>query len=368
MKTITFKKNQWAGPLQALAGAVDKKQVMPILSTILVRFSDEALLLTATDLEIELTAKLEYPDSSGLPSFTIPAKKFLDLIRTLDDEEKFDIQLHEQHLLINAASTKFKLFTLPCDHFPLVQFDATALNLELPRLTLIHLLQSTAFSISQQDVRVFLNGMLLEFDINRITTVAADGHRMSIATLQHPHNIPFTRLILPRKSVSELLRLLSAIQDEHIQLYLHDRLFRVQTEAYVFSSKLIDSQFLPYHQAIPKQLQSFLLVEQDALKRALSRILIIANDKSRPVILEASPGKLTLLAQNQEQEQATEHMPATLDGEAIRIGINPYYLLEVLSVLQGSLIRLSFSTPDTSMLVESLEDEHYQYILMPMKI
>lgn len=368
MNKLTFQKKQWMTPLQMLVGAVDKKQLQPILSTILVRFSTQSMMLTATDLEIELTATVDFPTDSPPPAFTVPAKKLFDLIKTLEDDAIIEIQLEKQHLLIHSPPTQFKLFTLPPEQFPLIDPPPHTAQIVLPRLPFIHLLQSTAFSISQQDVRVFLNGMLLELDYNRLTSVSADGHRLSIATLHQPHDMPLTKLILPKKSVAELLRILSAIQDEDLQLYFYNRLFQVKTHDYLFSSQLIDSSFLPYQQVIPKGLNTFVLLDQSNLKRALSRILIIASDKARPVILEASHEALTLFAQNKDHEQVVERLEATLDGQPIRIGMNPYYLLEVLSIFPEGLVRLSFSSPDTSLLVESLQDEHYQYILMPMKI
>lgn len=368
MSTLTFQKKQWINSLQMLVGAVDKKQLLPILSTILFRYENDQMWLTATDLEIELTAMVPIEQSNAGASFTIPAKKFLDLIRTLDEDDFFEIKINDNHILINTPSTKFKLFSLPPENFPVLEVEEPNHTLDIPRTELINLLQSTAFAISQQDVRVFLNGMLFEFDLNRVTTVAADGHRMAISTTSIAHSISLTRLIVPRKSVSELLRLLNSIQDEMVSLSLYPTLLRLKTESYVFSSKLIESQFLPYHQAIPKQLNTFVLVERDTLKRALSRILIIASDKIRPVVLEANGSKLSLSAQNQEQEQATEEMHVTVDGGSIRIGINPYYLLDVLSIFHEGLVRLSFSAPDSSILVETLQNEDYQYILMPMKI
>jgi DNA polymerase-3 subunit beta len=372
--SLTFNKADWLSPMQILAGAVDKKQLLPILSTILVRYEKQAVYLTATDLEIELTVCLDSSDlsttldASPVHSFTLPAKKFLDLLRNLEEDESFEVKLSENNLTISTAATKFRFFTLPPDNFPLIKFSDPLFNLSISRLDFIQLLQSTAFAISQQDVRVFLNGMLIEFNANRIVSVAADGHRMSISTYACTHSVPLTRIILPRKSVTELLRLLHASPENEIELILHPFLLRIRVGNYHFSTKLIDSQFLPYHQAVPKKFNTFVLVDRDVLKKALSRCLIIAIDKSRPVILEVSSTQLSLVAQNQEQEQAVETMSATVDGLPIKIGTNPYYLLDVLSIFPEGLVRLSLLTSDTSVLVESVQDDSHQYILMPMKI
>lgn len=365
---MIFHKSQWMLPLQMLAGAVDKKQLKPILSTLLVRFHDDTILLTATDLEIELTVSFPVEAPVTLPSFTMPARKIFDLMRVLEEGATFDIQLQENHVLIKADSTTFRCFSLPPDTFPLMQEQFSSEALSISREKLIHLLQSTSFAISQQDVRVFLNGMLFEIDKSQLVTVAADGHRMAVMRMPHEHQQASQKLLIPRKSVYELLRLLNAIPDETVALYWDLQLFRVKSEHYCFSSKLIDSQFLPYQQAIPKQSLTFVLVDRDIIKRALMRVMIVMTDKARPAVLEIGEQTLTLLAQNQEQEQVVEQLVATVEGAPIRIGMNPYYLLDVLNVLPEGMVRLSFSTPDKSILIESLGDMHYQYILMPMKL
>lgn len=368
MFEITLEKKELTIPLQMVAGAVDKKQLLPILSTILMRCSEKTLLLTATDLEIEITAQMPSDQQAASGEITIPAKKFIDIIRTLEDDAKLRIRVKDTGLFIESGKSQFKLMTLPVKDFPLTRDEGWETTLSLPRETLVHLLQSTAFAISQQDVRVFLNGMLFELDGKQITTVAADGHRMAICRSSHEQAMSLTRLILPRKSVFELLRLMNVVEETSVQVFLGKGLFKVQTAAYSFTSKLLESRFLPYHQVIPKQLNTFVLVDRDALKRSLTRILIVANEKTRPVIVEIESGRFTLIANNQEQEEAIESIEATVDGEGMRIGLNPIYLLDVLQIFQEGLVRLSFYNADTSILVESLHDDAYQYIIMPMKL
>lgn len=368
MLKLNFQKKNLTAPIQMVANAVDKRQLLPILSSLLVRFDKNRLLITATDLEIEFTALLPFDSDEQSEAFTIPAKKFLDMLRTLNDEDMLELKINEATLHIQSGFTKFKFATLPPVTFPLTQTPDWTQVLEVSRLELLRLLESTAFAISQQDVRVFLNGLLFECDETGLTTVGADGHRMSISRYQSPLACNKERLIFPRKGVVELLRLLTTVSDAQVKLSLHPNLFRVETESFIFTSKLIDAQYLPYQQAIPKQLQTFVLSDAETLKRALSRILIVANDRSRPVVFDIGTNQLTLLAKNQEQEEVTEQLDATVDGPALKIGLNPLYLLDVLNVFKSSLIRLSFNTPDSSILVESLADESFQYIIMPMKI
>lgn len=242
------------------------------------------------------------------------------------------------------------------------------MELSLVRSDLLHLLQSTHFAMSQQDVRIFLNGLLLEIEPQQITTVATDGHRMAICRLPCESGGQNQKLLIPRKGIQEMLRLLGNITDERVTLAAGRNHFKVMTSQYTFVSKLIEARFPPYAKAIPKDQDKLVIIDRDALKRALTRIVILANEKSRAVLLHLQPSQLTLIANNQEQEEAMETLEAETKGDELKIGINASYLLDVLNFVGEGPLRLSMTNSDSSVLVESLADENYQYIIMPMKI
>lgn len=368
MFDLTLTKEQLLTPLLTVAGAVDKKQSLAILSNILLRFSDNQLLLTATDLEMEISARINCEASQNPGQITVPAKKFIDIIRSLDDEACSTISMKSGTVIIKAGRSQFKLATLPADDFPSSETELHEVEFSLPRATLIHLLQSTHFAMSQHDVRVFLNGLLIELDAQTITSVATDGHRMAVCKLPCELNFPHQRFLLPKRGVQEILRLLNNVNDEKIDISAGKAHFKLSTQEYTFQSRLIDARFPPYSKAIPRNQDKFVLIDRDLLKRALSRIAILAHEKSRAVMLHVQPGTLTLIANNQEQEEATETLEAHTDGNELKIGINASYLLDVLNFVGEGLVRLSMSTTDSSILVESLQDELYQYIIMPMKL
>lgn len=368
MFNLVITKSQLLTPLLLVAGAVDKKQSLAILANILLILHEGELRLTATDLEIEITARINCSSSMSNGSMTIPAKKFMDIIRSLDDTAEPTLQFNANSLLIRAGRSQFKLATLPADDFPANDNEHSDIELSLPRLDLIHLLQSTHFALAQQDVRMFLNGLYLEFDEQSITAVAMDGHRMAICKLPFQTNTPLYKLLLPRKGVLELLKLLTTIPDETVSISAGKGHFKMDSAEYTFLSKLIETRFPPYGKVIPKNQDKFVLIDRDQLKRALNRIIILANEKSRAVMLHMQPSMLTLIANNQEQEEAMESLEATTEGEELKIGINAGYLLDVFNIVEEGLVRLSMSTKDNSILVESLADEHYQYIIMPMKL
>lgn len=367
MFNLSLTKEQLLSPILTVAGAVDKKQSMPILSNILLTLSDNQLLLTATDLEIEITARISC-DTSHSGQSTIPAKKLIDIIRSLDDGAGFTIQLKPTVAVIKAGRSQFKVATLPAEDFPAGKEACSDVEFSLPRTALIHLFQSTSFATSQNDARIYLNGLLVELESHRITTVATDGHRMAVCQLACEQTFTPHRFLLPKKGVQEILRLLQNINDEEIGVTAGKGHFKLVTEEYTFRTALLESRYPPYLKAIPRELDKWVLVDRDALKRALSRMVILAHEKSRAVLLQLQPGLLTLIANNQEQEEAIESLEAKTEGTELTIGINAGYLLDVLNFIGDGLVRLSMSTQDCSILVESLQDEHYQYIIMPMRI
>jgi DNA polymerase-3 subunit beta len=368
MSDLKFTKEQLLTPLLTVAGAVDKRQSLAILSNILLSFGDNLLVLTATDLELEITARVNCLASPDLGQITVPAKKFIDIIRSLDDQSTFTISRTLDSVLIKSGRSQFKLTTLAAEDFPSSENEQAEVEFSVSRLSLIHLLQSTHFALSQQEVRVFLNGLLFELDAQTITAVATDGHRMAIAKLPSENSFSHQRYILPKKGVQEMLRLLATVSDEEIAVSAGKNHVRLVSAEYSFQTRLIETRFPSYAKAIPKQQDKFVLIDRDLLKRALSRIVILAHEKSRAVTLHLQTGSLTLIATNQEQEEAFETLEAHVEGNELKIAINANYLFDVLNFVSDGLVRLSMSTTDSSILIESLNDALYQYIIMPLKL
>lgn len=367
MFELVIKKEELLTPLLTVSGAVDKKQSLAILSNFLLKVSDGKLFVTATDLEIQISAQVPCESKQNAVSITVPAKKFIDIIRSLDDETSPNIIFDKGVVNIKQGRSSFKLTTLPADNFPNSEDECNEVELTLPRVTLLQLLQSTHFAMSMQDVRVFLNGLFLDFESNLITAVATDGHRMAINRYSCD-NASQSKLLLPKKGVQELLRLLNSIQDEQVLLASGKSHFKVMSSQFTFSSKLIEARFPPYTKAIPRQQDKHIVIDCSLLKRSLSRIVILAHEKSKAVVLHLQSGQLTLIANNNEQEEAIESLPAETQGDELKIGLNASYLLDVLNHFGEGQIKLSMSNTDSSLLVESMDNDNYQYIIMPMKI
>jgi DNA polymerase-3 subunit beta len=368
MFEMTITKQQLLPMLLTVSGAVDKKQSLPILANVLLRLTDTRLFLTATDLEIEIIGSSPFLRSSGVGCATVPAKKLIDIVRSLDDNASPTFIFDENTLIIKEARSKFKLATLPAEDYPNTDNEVNEVEFSISRLALVHLLQSTHFAMSQNDVRAFLNGLLLELDAQVITAVSTDGHRMAICRLPLATISQHHRFLLPRKGIQEMLRLLTTIVDEEVLLCAGKSHFKLVTTQFTFLTKLIEARFPPYTKAIPRDQDKQVLIDRDQLKRALSRIVILANEKLRAVMLHVQNDQLTLIANNHEQEEAIESLPAETTGSELKIGINASYLLDVLNHVGEGVLRLSLSDTNSSILVESPQDPLYSYIIMPMKI
>lgn len=368
MFELTISKQQVLTPLLTVAGAVDKKNHLAILSNILIRLVRDQLILTATDLEIEISAYIPCASSQNDGLITVPAKKMIEIIRSLDDNAQPCISCDDRIVFIKEGRSQFKLATLPAEHFPHSEDEASEAEFTLPKEALIRLFQSTHFAMSQQDVRVFLNGLLLELDAQSVTAVATDGHRMAICKYISGTQNTHQRFLIPRKAIQEMLRILSHVDDNVVTVSAGKNHFKLRCQAYTFISKLIEARFPPYTKAIPKNQDKHILIDRDIFKRALTRIMILANEKSRAVSLHMQVNQFTLIANNQEQDEGVEIVEAETQGEEIKIGINAAYVLDVLNNIEPGLLRLSMLNSDSSILVESLQDELYQYIIMPMKL
>jgi len=367
MFELTSSKQQLLTPLLTVAGAVDKKQSTPILSNILMRLSDNVLHLTATDLEIEITAQIPCITYGHSGSITVPSKKMVDIIRSLDDDANPTMTFNDNLLVIKSGRSQFKLAILSAADYPNSHDEVSDVEFTIDRKILLHLFQSTHFALTQHDVRFFLNGLLMELDPQSISVVATDGHRMAISRCIAQHSNQHHRLLIPRKGVQELLRLLSHIEDETVSVSAGKNHFKLVSQQYTFVSKLIEARFPAYAKVIPKDQDKHVTIDRDLLKRALGRIMILANEKLRAVTLLIQPNQLTLIANNQQKEEAVEEIMAQTEGDGLEININASYLFDVLNYVDGASVRLSFSDTNHSILVESPQDPLYQYIIMPMK-
>ncbi len=354
-------------PLQAVIGVVERRQTMPILSNVLLTAKNGGLTVTGTDLEVELVAEstVEKLDVPG--EITVPGRKLLDITRALAEGAKITVNLEGDRLVIKAARSRFVLSTLPAAEFPLVEKIDAATRLRLPQAEVAKLLDKTQFSMAQQDVRYYLNGLLIETTKRRIRAVATDGHRLAFCEIPiENQEVTSGQVIIPRKGVLELHRLLGA--GEEIELAIGSNHVRANLDGIRFTSKLIDGRFPDYERVIPSSKASTLTADRDILRAALQRAAILSNEKYRGVRLELGKGMLRIQANNPEQEEARDEIEVEYDGDSIEIGFNVTYLLDAIAAIDGNQVEIDFVDANSSCLIRASKDSHAKYVVMPMRL
>ena len=358
-------------PLNLVAGVVERRQTLPILSNVLLALEDRTLSLTGTDLEVELIGRVEL-DAAGVDGeVTVPARKLVDICKSLPEGSTIEFSLEAGKATVKAGRSRFTLSTLPAADFPAVEGGAGSVALSLDQSLVKQLIDGTAFAMAQQDVRYYLNGLYLEIMGGRLRVVATDGHRLALATGPALVEAADTGVIIPRKGVLELSRLLDG--SVPLELAIGTNHIRATNEQFTFTSKLVDGKFPDYERVIPKNADKSVIGERGELKQAFTRTAILSNEKYRGVRLKLSDNNLDITANNPEQEQAEEVVGVQYTGAELEIGFNVSYLLDVLSVLEQPQVRLSLSDEASSALLENAEapsegEPERLYVVMPMRL
>lgn len=354
--------------LQLVSGAVERRQTLPVLSNVLMVVSENRLRLTATDLEVELVCSLGLEGAVESGEITVPARKFLDICRSLPDSAELAISLDDGKLLIRSGRSRFSLSTLPASEFPNIEEGPDNLEFNLNQGVLKSLMDHTAFAMAQQDVRYYLNGMLLEAGQGRICAVATDGHRLAMCPADV--ELPFsdkTQVIVPRKGILELSRLLEA-SDKPIRVSLGANHIHVTGDSFSFTSKLVDGRFPDYDRVLPRGGDKLIEMSRESLRESLQRAAILCNEKFRGVRLNLAPGLMRIQSNNPEQEEAEIELEIDYQGEALEIGFNVGYLLDVLNTVKAEQVKLTFADANSSLLMEEVAASRAVYVVMPMRL
>jgi DNA polymerase-3 subunit beta len=356
--------------LNLVAGVVERRQTLPILANVLMVLEGDRLSLTGTDLEVELVGRLQLPKAGDSGELTVPARKLVDICKSLPEGSDISFSATDSKVTVKSGRSRFTLSTLPAREFPNVEDSIGTHQLSLKQGQLKRLIDRTGFAMAQQDVRYYLNGMLWELESKRLRVVATDGHRLAMCTLAEKVEVNGegdTQVILPRKGVLELARLLMD-DEEDIGIVIGSNHIRAVTEDFTFTSKLVDGKFPDYQRVLPRSPDKVIVGSRLELRQAFTRTAILSNEKYRGVRLKLSDNSLDILANNPEQEEAEETVPVEYAGEALELGFNVSYLLDVLGVLSGEQIKISLADPNSSALLEESEDGDSLYVVMPMRL
>jgi DNA polymerase III subunit beta len=367
MILLETERNSLLASLAATVGVVEKRHTLPILSNVLLQKQGDQLTLLATDLELQVSTSLQGKTGEDF-AITTGARKLFDIVRALPESSSVKLDSKDSQLEVRAGKSKFTLQTLPAADFPRMETGAGVTGeVSLPQKTLKHLLQLVQFAMAQQDIRYYLNGMLLVLDGTTLKVVATDGHRLSFAETALENAGPQKDVIIPRKTVIELTKLLQD-SDEPVTLRVGDNQVTIELAGTRLVSKIVDGKFPDYQRVIPVGHNKHLVLNRQLAVQALQRAAILSNEKFRGVRLVMSANALNVVCNNNEQEEAQEEIEAKYDADALDIGFNVTYLQDGLNALSSEEATLSFSDPNSSMLLTSESEPGFKYVVMPMRI
>ncbi len=357
-------------PLQAVNGVVEKRQTLPVLSNVLLQVTESSLIFTGTDLEVQLTSSTnDFKLISGeVGEITLPARKLTDICKNFAEGSIITIDIEREKAVIRSGKSRFSLTTLPAQDFPVMESISGLSELSISKQELKTLLEKTQFCMANQDVRYYLNGLLIETNSNQLNAVATDGHRLAKTSITLDYTPQEQQIILPRKGVQELFRLLDDNDDE-CKLNLNNNFIQITFGSIIFYAKLIDGRFPDYNRVIPDESRYVMVVNREVLRQSLVRTSVLSNEKYRGIRLNLTRDKLSLSINNPEQEEAEEELDVQFDSdEPLEIGFNVSYLIDALNAIHSEEVDVHLTDNNSSCLIMSRNETDTKYVVMPMRL
>lgn len=354
-------------PLQQVIGVIERRQTLPILANVLIEVGAGQMELTGTDLEVQLVAR-SVLDSEEAGRFTVPARKLMDICRLLPDGSELAIDVKPERVVVQCGKSRFALGALPAENYPNFEHGQPELEFSCDAQVLRRAIEKTSFAMAQQDVRYYLNGLLLEVRQGQLRTVASDGHRLALFE-EAVEGAPEAarQIIVPRKGVLELGRLL-AHAEEPARVQISQNNVRIVLGAFSFAAKLVEGRYPDYERVIPRAPSRIVLVDRAEFKGALTRVAVLSNEKFKGVGLEVGRDAVALKAQNPEHEEAEDEVAAEVSGDPFSVGFNAAYLLDAINAVASDSVRMSFTDAGGSCLIEDMSDARHRFIVMPMRL
>ncbi|MES2353917.1 MAG: DNA polymerase III subunit beta [Pseudomonadota bacterium] len=368
MLTIKASRDALLKPLQSVTGIVERRHTLPILSNVLIETKNNQLSFLATDLEIQIEALADLSNGTASGALTLSAKKLQDILRAIPNNEEVTIEEKENRVTVKAGKSRFNLQALPSADFPrLTAGEAESIKIEIPQKTLKELFSLVQFAMAVQDIRYYLNGLLLSIDGSTLRVVATDGHRLSYAATTLESLNAKLDVILPRKTITELSKLLEDT-DNPVVVEIRENQATFSFAGIVLVSKVVDGKFPDYTKVIPTNYVKRIKLDRLTLLQALQRASILSNEKIRGVRVVLTKDNLSIICTNNEQEEAEEQLPVEYTAEALDIGFNITYLLDVLNHVEGNEVEIALGDPNSSALITIPGHGDFKYVVMPMRI
>ena len=368
MQVLKAPQAQVLSALQSVAGVVERRQTLPILSNVLLRKSGEVLQLITSDLEIQIRSTESLGGEAGDFQTTVGARKLIDILRTMPADQTVTLEAQQEKMVLKGGKSRFTLQTLAAEDFPLVQEAASfGPTFSVPQKTLKSLLGQVAFAMAVQDIRYYLNGILFVAEGQQLSLVATDGHRLAFASATLDVEVPKQEVILPRKTVIELQRLLSDA-DGAIEMCFANNQAKFSFGAMEFVTKLVEGKFPDYNRVIPKNHHNSITLGRAPLLACLQRTAIMTSEKFKGVRLNVEPGTLRVASNNAEQEEAVDELDIDYSGDTIEIGFNVTYLIDALASMAQDMVKVDLADGNSSALMTIPGNDSFKYVVMPMRI
>jgi DNA polymerase III subunit beta len=370
MLTIKSDRNALLDPLQAVTGIVERRHTLPILSNVLIETSNDYTTFTTSDLEVQIKTQAKVVGANAGESITVGARKFQDILRSLPDTGEITLDAKDSRLQLKAGKSRFNLQTLPAADFPkLSETGESITSFAIQQSVLRALVEKVQFAMAHQDIRYYLNGLLMAVDGNSLVMVATDGHRLSFSSAAITLNFNKCEAIIPRKTVGELAKLLAANGEEKtVSVSLRSNQVKFNIGDTELISKVIDGKFPDYGKVIPVGYSKVIRLNRQTLQQALQRAAILSNDKIRGVRLVVTKDNLSMSCTNNEQEEAQEELAIDYNSDPLDIGFNVAYILDALNHLTSEEVDWSFGDSNSSSLFTIPGDADFKYVIMPMRI
>lgn len=368
MQLVKTHRDTLLRPLQIVSGIVERRHTLPILANILIRKDGEKVSFLSTDIEVQITTNAEIGSGGEIAATTVAARKLLDILRALPEDHDVTLKLDNKRMTVQAGKSRFSLQTLAAEEFPTVaQAEHFNASVSLPQKTLKHLFNMVHFSMAQQDIRYYLNGLLLVVDGKNVMAVATDGHRLAFAQVEVEQAFERQEVIIPRKTILELQRLLED-KDDLVQLDIANNQVKLTFADIELISKLVEGKFPDFNRVIPKGYKNNFTLNREQLLRSLQRAAIMTSDKFKGVRCVVAPGSMQILSTNADQEEAVEEIEIDYGGDTVDIGFNVTYLLDVLNNLKVDLVNVALGDSNSSALITVPDNPDFKYVVMPMRI
>lgn len=368
MQLVKTHRDTLLRPLQIVSGIVERRHTLPILANILIRKEGERVSFLSTDIEVQITTHATIGDGGESVATTVSARTLLDILRALPETHEVALNLTNKKMTVQSGRSRFSLQTLAAEEFPTVtQSEQFNVQFSTPQKTLKHLFHMVHFSMAQQDIRYYLNGLLLVVEGKNVIVVATDGHRLALCQIKTEQEYPRQEVIIPRKTVLELQRLLED-NDDPITIAIATNQIKFTFGDIELVSKLVEGKFPDYTRVIPKGYRNNFSIMREELLRALQRVAILTSDKFKGVRCVISTGSLKISSANAEQEEAIEELEIDYTGDNVDMGFNVGYLLDVLNNLKCEKINIALGDSNSSALLSIPDDANFKYVVMPMRI